>query len=369
MARDTDGIIQEKFAASGDVGLGDLVIDDGWPIAYSTPGGKNPQRLQFNQLYRNLFALAKELNQKGPFLEYSALITYAEGARVIVSGNIMRSLSGGNLNNDPASSPTKWAPAHKSAKIQPVDSSIAANALTLTINPTELDFRSETLASGTVNSRILNAAISLVISAGSTLGTVSTIQSRIAILAIDNAGTIEPAAVNLAGGNNLDETTLITTVAEGGAGVADSANVIYSETARANVPFRVVGYVESTQPVAGTWDATPSTIQGYGGQAMAAMSSLGYGQTVQDVSGSRTDGVTYYNTTGKPIRVDIAMQVPTAGPSTIQLTIGGVSYFGTGSAVIDVAMYVTGIVPPGGSYSVDLIGGTGSSIQSWVELR
>jgi len=36
-----------------------------------------------------------------------------------------------------------------------------------------------------------------------------------------------------------------------------------------------------------------------GGQALTAMSSLGYGQTWQTVT--RTSGTTYYNTTGKPI--------------------------------------------------------------------
>jgi hypothetical protein len=102
----------------------------------------------------------------------------------------------------------------------------------------------------------------MVVSSGSTLGTVSAQQSRIVVLALDNAGTIELAVVNISGGNNLDETTLISTTAEGGAGAADSANVIYSTTARTSLPFRVVGYIESTQATAGTWATAPSTIQG-----------------------------------------------------------------------------------------------------------
>jgi hypothetical protein len=150
-------------------------------------------------------------------------------------------------------------------KIQPIDASLAANAMTVTLNPTYLDFRSATLGSGDVNNRILTAAINVVVSSGSTLGTVNGIQSRIAVLAIDNAGTVELAVVNLAGGNNLDETTRITTVAEGGAGAADAANVIYSTTVRTNVPFKVVGFIESTQATAGAWATNPSTIQGMGG--------------------------------------------------------------------------------------------------------
>jgi hypothetical protein len=157
-------------------------------------------------------------------------------------------------------------------KIQPITASVGSGALTITLNPTVLDFRDATLGSGTVNTRTVSAAISVVISSGSTLGTTNAVQSRIAVLAIDNAGTVGLAAVNVAGGVNLDETGLITTVAEGGAGAADSALVIYSTTARTSVPYRVVGYVESTQATAGTWATAPSKIQGAGGQSALSTS-------------------------------------------------------------------------------------------------
>lgn len=151
-------------------------------------------------------------------------------------------------------------------KIEPITASVSANALTITINPTALDFRSSTLSSGAVNTRIIGAAISMGVSSGSTLGTISALQSRIAVLAIDNAGTVEVACVNMAGGVDLSETGLISTTAEGGAGAADSDNVVYSTTARTNVPYRVLGYIQSTQATAGTWAAAPSLIQGNGGQ-------------------------------------------------------------------------------------------------------
>lgn len=160
-------------------------------------------------------------------------------------------------------------------KIQPVDASVAANAMTITLNPTYLDFRSPTLGSGDVNTRLITSALTLVISSGSTLGTTSAVESKIAVIAIDNAGTVELAAINLAGGNNLDETTLITTVAEGGAGAADSDDVFYSDTLRSNVPFKVVGMIISTQATAGAWATNPSTIQGNGGNVnVGAVESL-----------------------------------------------------------------------------------------------
>lgn len=153
------------------------------------------------------------------------------------------------------------------SKIQPISASVAANALTITLNPTVLDFRSSTLTSGTVNTRTVSAAISVVVSSGSTLGTTNAVQSRLVVIAIDNAGTVELAVVNPSSGLDLTEVGLISTTAEGGAGAADSANVIYSTTARSNVSYRVVGYVESTQATAGTWATAPSTIQGAGGQS------------------------------------------------------------------------------------------------------
>jgi hypothetical protein len=134
--------------------------------------------------------------------------------------------------------------------------------------------------------------------AGTTV-TINATQSRIVVLALNNAGTIELAVVNISGGTQLDETNLISTTAEGGAGGADSASVVYSTTARTSLAYRVIGYIESTQATAGTWATAPSTIQGVGGQALNAMSSLGYGQTWQSVT--RVSGTTYYNTTGKPI--------------------------------------------------------------------
>jgi hypothetical protein len=248
-------------------------------------------------------------------------------------------------------------------KVEPITASVAANALTITLNPTFLDFRSTTLGSGTVSHVKVPSAISLVISSGSTLGTVNAIQSRIAVLAINNAGTVELAAVNLAGGNNLDETDLISTVAEGGAGAADSKDVFYSTTLRSNVPFKVVGFIESTQATAGAWATSPSTIQGMGGEAFSAMSSIGYGQKWQVVTGSRALATTYYNTTGKPISVHVFSQI--SGGTQLVVNVDGVQ----ASSVSNVSaspqnMGVNAIVPPFASYSA-----TGGTLQTWTELR
>jgi len=154
-----------------------------------------------------------------------------------------------------------------SAQIQPISASVGSNALTISASALSLDFRSTTLGSGAVTT-VSGTPSNLVVSSGSTLGTVNATAARLAVLALNNAGTIELAVVNLAGGNNLDESTLITTTAEGGAGGADSISTIYSTTARTNVAYRLLGYVESTQATAGTWATAPSTVQGAGGASM-----------------------------------------------------------------------------------------------------
>lgn len=251
-------------------------------------------------------------------------------------------------------------------KIQPIDASLAANAMTITLSPTYLDFRSTTLGSGAVDNIITTSALTLVISSGSTLGTVNAIQSRIAVLAINNSGTAELAAVNLAGGNDLSETGLISTVTEGGVGAADSDNVFYSNTLRSNVPYKVVGYIESTQATAGAWATAPSTIQGKGGQAFAAMSSLGYGQTWQDLTVSRALATTYYNTTGKPISVHAFCTTGGSG-STSVMTIDGEALSGQAQATAAAGMFGAWIVPPMASYSLAVT--TGGTLTSWHELR
>ncbi len=220
------------------------------------------------------------------------------------------------------------------ATLKTIAASVGSNALTISTPTAQtVNFRSATLSDGTINSRSV-AAQSLVVPSGATLGTIAAQQSRLAVLAIDNAGTPELAVTNIAAGANLDETTLISTKAiattatgtgviavttgiltisgsptgtwqvgmivqgtgvpagtyitalgtgTGGSGtyytnittaVASTAMTgvagmgIYSTTARSSLPFRVLGYVESTQATAGAWATTPSTVQGNGGNAL-----------------------------------------------------------------------------------------------------
>jgi hypothetical protein len=258
------------------------------------------------------------------------------------------------------------------SKIQPITASVAASALTITLNPTILDFRASPLTSGTVTTIAVPAAISVTIPSTSTMGTVSAVQSRIVVIAINNAGTVELAAVNISGGSVLDETTLITTTAAAAAG--NSATAYYSTTARTGVAYRVVGYVESTQATAGTWVTAPSTLQGYGGQALAAMSSLGYGQVYvrRDSAGgnsTRAFAVNYYNTSGKPKYVFVGGS-PNAIGAGISATVGsGMAgqIYTNASTNYQSSVGLSFVVPVGQSYEVSVTSG-GVTCDTWCEL-
>lgn len=251
-------------------------------------------------------------------------------------------------------------------QIMPLSAAVGSNALTVSLGPCALAFRSTTLSNGASTVVQNNTTLNLTVSSGSTLGTVNGVQSDIVVLAINNAGTMELAVVNIAGGTSIDETGLISTTAEGGAGAADSATVVYSATARTNVAYRVVGIVRSTQATAGTWAAAPSLVQGMGGNALDSMGSLGFGQTWQDVTGSRASGTTYYNTTGRPIFVSCRSPEPTDGITMVNLTISGITVarggYGRSGVGDNGADTCCGIVPPGASYSC-------TGYTAWYELR
>jgi len=240
--------------------------------------------------------------------------------------------------------------------IKPVTASVAANALTVGINPCTTQFRSTTLTGAGLPVQLSNTtALSLVVPSGATLGTVSAVASTIIILEINNAGTKELAVVNLAGGNDLTETGLINTTVM--SATSDSANVIYSATARTGVAYRVVGSVVSTQTTAGTW-AQSLVVTGEGGQSLASMSGLGYGQTWQSVT--RNSGTTYYNTTGKPI---VFKAYAPGTTQTFTLTVGSQVFQSVANASGLVIAYTETVIPAGLSYLYTISGGVISAFE------
>lgn len=256
-------------------------------------------------------------------------------------------------------------------QLYPIGASVGSNAMTITLDPCVIGFRSTSLTSGTPVAVNVANQISLTIPTGATLGAINATAARFVVLAINNAGTVELAVVNISGGTALDETNLISTTAITSG--STSASTVYSAGARSNVAYKVVGIVDNTQATAGTYATAPSLVAGAGGNALDSMGSLGYGQTYQNVVGSRAAGTTYYNTTGRPITVS-AVWVPSGnivGYAVAQILVNGAvvwqrsNYHGTDTTYDFIPPTV---VPPGASYSI-AISGTFGTLNGWYELR
>lgn len=174
--------------------------------------------------------------------------------------------------------------------------SVGASALTIAVKDkggsdpsggsvVKVGMRNSTLTNGTYNQRTISSALSLVVSSGSTLGHASASNHYIYVYLIDNAGTLELAASTV----QYEDHSIISTTAEGGAGAADSNSVIYSTTARSNVPIRLIGRMLSNQTTAGTWAAVPTEIKlvPFEKIPIAAMYSTNAGQSIPN-AGSGT---------------------------------------------------------------------------------
>ena len=145
-----------------------------------------------------------------------------------------------------------------------LDGSVAASALTVALkqsdgstdpsggSPANIALRSATLTNGGYNVRAVTAALSVVVPSGATLGHPDGEDAPIYVYALDNAGTVELAvSASYFDDDDVKSTTAIS------AG-ADSRGVLYSTTARSNVPIRLLGKFISNQTTAGTWAAAPT---------------------------------------------------------------------------------------------------------------
>lgn len=155
--------------------------------------------------------------------------------------------------------------------------SVAGNALTVAVktkagadpsaaDPVLIVFRNAAAGTGDYTVLSLTAALSLVVSSGSTLGASNGAPFRLWIVALNDGATVRLGAVNCrtsAGVIPLPESALQSATAEGGAGAADSAGVIYAGAAVASKPMRLLGFMtwEAGLTTAGAWDAAPSVVQ------------------------------------------------------------------------------------------------------------
>ena len=261
---------------------------------------------------------------------------------------------------------TAFAAAAAYYPLPTITASVGPGNLTVGAFSQALSFRSVTATDGTITT-FTAAPANLVVPLGATLGTINAVQSQIVVIEMNNAGTAVLGVVNLAGGIDLSETGVISSTAISAS--ATAANVVYSSALQTNLPYRVVGVITSTQATAGTWMTSPSSIQGVGGQAFAAIQSLGYGQTSQNLTASRALSTTYYNITGKLIWVNLTL-TNTAGTNNFAsfLKNGSTYAYGYAAGVSGSTAVFSVPILAGESYSCSITGGAFSSFL-WEEVR
>lgn len=117
--------------------------------------------------------------------------------------------------------------------------------------------------------------------------------------------------------------------------------------------------------VATDTDVSSAVANGVATKANTAdLKEIGVGQTWQNVTGSRTAGITYTNNTGKPIAVCIVGGHSTAGSATFLINSTIVKSIPNISGV-PIVYNFDNIIPNNTTYG---IGGV-ANIQTWSELR
>ncbi len=181
----------------------------------------------------------------------------------------------------------------------------AANAVTFSIktlagndpsasDPVRFLLRDVTAGNGDYTVIDRTTAMSFTISAGSTMGFSSGVAGRLWLMVFNDSGTLRLAAVNCLVGTNifpLQGFGIASATAEGGAGGADTAGVIYCGAAVTSKAYGVIGYAsyETGLATAGNWAASPTRMQLYGFGVPLPGSTI---QTQRTVSSAVATGAT-----------------------------------------------------------------------------
>lgn len=155
--------------------------------------------------------------------------------------------------------------------------SVAASALTVALktkagsdpsggDPVVIAFRDPTASGGSYSTISIEAALSLTISSGSTLGTSNSTAFPLWLVCFNDGGTARLGIINTVSGTNvfpLGAYGIASSTAEGGAGAADSAHTFYTGTAVTSKAYTVLARLEWSTGLstAGTWSAGPTRTQ------------------------------------------------------------------------------------------------------------
>lgn len=195
---------------------------------------------------------------------------------------------------------TPLTAAQGGAQLLPFTASVTANALTISLANTSLDFRNPSLPNG-APIRVSTGALSITVPLTSNLGRLVSAQvNRIEVVVAYNGGTPVLCVNNMAGWQDISESGLISPTTIGAA--SNSSSIFYSASAvAAGSSYRRAGYVDATFTDATGWISPLTKVQpeGDGG---AGVGGPGWGETpilvVRTIGGGP-----YYNTLGRPMRI------------------------------------------------------------------
>ena len=107
------------------------------------------------------------------------------------------------------------------------------------------------------------------------------------------------------------------------------------------------------------------------GSALTSLpvNGIGVGQTWQEVTGSRSVGTTYTNSTGKPIQLYISVQCNTVTAQAYCTINGSIIVKGNMTNNVNIGSLISAIIPNGATYVITQTSGGTATIHSWQELR
>ncbi len=175
----------------------------------------------------------------------------------------------------------------------------AALATPSSTAPVVVSFPNTPITSGGASSIILTSAISTIISSGARAGMIANQTGRLYVGVLNNAGTPElcwwnPLETHISTPTytlfGFSESELQSTTAEGAIGGADTAGILFSTTARSNLPFKALGYVDVQMGASvGQWSNTPTAVRVLG----AGMKRTGdVIQRISTITGTLVTGTT-----------------------------------------------------------------------------
>lgn len=194
-----------------------------------------------------------------------------------------------------------------------------------------------------------------------------------ALLSAPRAGTV--VAVKLTAG--ITGATTFAPDGYGAASVVTISGAALSSGAYSSGELLAMIYDGSNWRVLGSSGTNPTSLpanaagaltnDGSGGLAWSPAVGIGVGQTFQSLTSSRSLGVTYTNTTGKPIWVHVNGQADTNSASLLAF-IDNQVLSGSSAGNSTYQVMLSAIIPAGSTYRFQMNVG-GLSASQWTELR